>query len=77
MSNYVVKSERETQDRIIALFQQELNFDYLGNWAKEERILPIESKLLYKFLTKQQGYSETLANKALDKFTKTASDLTT
>lgn len=75
MSNFVGKSERDTQDRIIALFQQELNYEYLGNWAKEERFLPIETDLLFNFLTKQQGYSPTLANKAIDKLTKTASDL--
>lgn len=76
MSNFVGKSERDTQDRIISLFQQELNYDYLGNWAKEERILPIETDLLYRFLTKQQGYSDILASKAIDKLTTAASDLT-
>ena len=32
--------------------------------------------MLYSFLTKQQGYSDSLASKAIDKLTKTASDLT-
>ena len=76
MSNDVGKSERETQDRIIALFRQELGYNYLGDWENEERTLPIETGLLFNFLTVQQGYSATLANKAIDTLTKAASDLT-
>jgi type I restriction enzyme, R subunit len=76
MSNEVGKPERETQDRVIKLFQQELGYSYLGDWEKGERILPVETDLLFNFLTVQQGYSLTLANKAIDTITKAASDLT-
>ncbi|KAA3436734.1 type I restriction endonuclease subunit R [Rufibacter hautae] len=76
MSNHVGKPEKETQDRILALFQQGLGYTYLGDWEKEERTQPIETGLLFNFLTMQQGYSATLANKAIDIFTKAASDLT-
>ena len=33
--NPIGKKERETQERVIKLFQEELGYKYLGNW--EER----------------------------------------
>lgn len=76
MSKNVGKPERETQNRVIALFQQVLNYDYLGDWEEQERTSPIEIALLSIFLTENQGYSKILANKAIDKITRAASDLT-
>lgn len=64
------KSERTTQNRIIQLFQDELNYSYLGDWQEEQRTLPIEEELLLSFLTHKQGYSEELARKAIDKLIK-------
>lgn len=32
--NEVHKSERKTQDRLIPLFVDELDFDYLNDWQK-------------------------------------------
>ncbi|MEN9302156.1 MAG: hypothetical protein RL264_585 [Bacteroidota bacterium] len=72
--NTIGKSERSTQNRIIQLFQEELNYSYLGNWQEEQRTLPVEEELLLGFLL-QQGYSEELARKAIDKLIKTASNL--
>lgn len=76
MINNVGKAERITQDRIIKLFQQDLGYKYLGNWENGERTMPVETELLSKFLTKEQGYSQALAYKAIGAFTKAASDLT-
>jgi hypothetical protein len=33
MSN-IGKKERETQNRVVALFQKELKYRYLGNWEE-------------------------------------------
>ena len=62
------KSERATQDRVIQLFQKELDYEYLGNWEEELRTQPVEEQRLLDFLINQQGYTETLAKKAVDKF---------
>lgn len=72
--NTIGKSERSTQNRIIQLFQEELNYSYLGDWQEEQRTLPIEEELLLGFLL-HQGYSEELARKAIDKLVKTAANL--
>lgn len=72
--NTIGKSERSTQNRIIQLFQEELNYSYLGDWQEEQRTLPIEEELLLGFLL-HQGYSEELARKAIDKLIKTAANL--
>ena len=62
------KSERATQDRVVQLFQRELDYEYLGNWEEELRTQPVEEQRLLDFLINQQGYTETLAKKAVDKF---------
>ena len=73
--NNIGKPELETQERIIQLFQNELDYTFLGNWKKQQRTLPIEEKRLFNFLTKEQGYSVTLAGKAIDEITKAAGNL--
>ncbi len=60
--------ERATQNRIVALFQQQLKYRYLGNLEKEENS-NIDEILLKAHLT-QQGYSPTLISKALFEFKK-------
>ncbi len=74
-SKDIGKPESITQKRIIALFQKELQYDYLGNWEEQTRALPIEEELLFRFLTEKQGYSATLARKAIDKLANTAGTL--
>lgn len=74
-STSIGKSERITQNRIIELFQKELHYDYLGNWEDQVRSQPIEEELLYRFLTQKQGYSDTLARKAIDKLVNAAGNL--
>jgi type I restriction enzyme R subunit len=70
------KPERVTQNRIVKLFQTELNYEYLGDWEEEVRTQPIEENLLYKFLTTTQGYSDVLSRKAIDELSKIAGNLT-
>ncbi len=57
------KKERETQDRVIALFRSELDYRYLGNWEKREDNSNIEKKILTDWLTKK-GCSQNLIGKA-------------
>ena len=63
--------ERATQNRVVALFQQQLNYRYLGNLEKEEENSNIDEALLTAHLTKQ-GYSPSLISKALFEFKKIA-----
>jgi len=58
------KSERETQDRIITLFHDELAYDYLGNWIDREGNSNIEEGLLRAYLTKRE-YTPKQINVAL------------
>jgi type I restriction enzyme R subunit len=74
--NNIGKPERATQNRIVQLFQADLNYEYLGDWEEEMRTQPIEENLLYKFLTATQGYSDVLSRKAIGELTKTAGNLT-
>ena len=73
--NNIGKSERETQNRIVALFKDELEYTYLGNWEDQERTQPIEENLLLDFLIKSQGYSEIVAKKAVQELVKAATNL--
>ena len=61
--------ERATQNRIVALFQQQLNYRYLGNLEKEEENSNVDETLLTAHLTKK-GYSSSLISKALFEFKK-------
>ncbi len=56
--------ERLTQNRIVALFQKELGYDYLGNWQDREGNSHIEEATLREHLS-AQGYSDALINRAL------------
>jgi type I restriction enzyme R subunit len=73
--NNIGKSERQSQNRIIQLFQNELHYTYFGNWEEQERTQPIEEPLLFDYLIKDGKYSRTLAQKAVDKLVKTATNL--
>ncbi|MBL1144969.1 MAG: HsdR family type I site-specific deoxyribonuclease [Bacteroidetes bacterium] len=65
MNNQIGKSERDSQNRIIQHFQHNLGYDYLGDWEEETRVYPVEENLLLDFLIKKQGYSASLAKKAI------------
>ncbi|MGB3533690.1 MAG: HsdR family type I site-specific deoxyribonuclease [Microcoleaceae cyanobacterium] len=58
------QKERETQKRVIQLFQTELKYEYLGNWQYRKDNRNIEAELLRRWLS-GRGVGETLINKAL------------
>ena len=64
--NDVGKSERVTQDRVVALFSEELAFKYLGDFSERNDNSNIEEELLSSYLSKA-GYSKEQINVALYK----------
>lgn len=75
MSKNIGKPERVTQNRIVKLFHDVMGYTYLGDWQEEVRTSPIEENRLRHFLTQEQGYSEVVANKAIDKLLQASADL--
>lgn len=69
----VGSKERITQNRILQLFQNHLHYHYLGNWKDRENNRNLEPDYLRPFL-KQQGYSDTLIQKAIEQFQKTVTN---
>lgn len=63
--------ERATQNRVVKLFQEVLQYGYLGNLEKEEDNANIDEALLTAYLSKK-GYRESLIGKALYEFKKIA-----
>ncbi|WP_240435729.1 type I restriction endonuclease subunit R [Ralstonia solanacearum] len=59
------KPERATQDRVIALFRDELNYRYLGDWTERSSNSNIEADLLTRHLA-GCGYSAAQISRALD-----------
>src|SRR6185295_13043608 len=62
----VGKSERSTQNRIIALVRDELHYRYLGDWADREGNTNIEEYTLFSWL-KMRGYSQQQISAAIYK----------
>ena len=69
----VNQRERETQNRIIKFFQNDLGYEYLGNWETRENNSNIEEEYLTKFL-KRQGYEDEIIKKAIEKLKKIATN---
>ncbi len=67
----VAQKERKTQNRVIKLFRDKLDYKYLGNFEDRPNNGNIEQELLIKFFKKQK-YSDVLIKKALQELTKTA-----
>ena len=64
--------EKKTQARVVALFRERLNYDYLGN--RLDRVnRNIEPELLVAWL-KKQGVSDILISRALHELEKAAGD---
>lgn len=59
------KPERATQDRVINLFKDKLNYRYLDDWSERTNNSNIEPEILTKFLSKS-GYSNDQISRALD-----------
>ena len=72
--NQVGQRERQTQNRVVQLFQQHLNYRYLGNWKDKSSNSNIEVAILTEFLRHKQGYSDTLITKALYELDKISGD---
>ena len=68
--NQKQKTERETQNRVIRLFQNELGYAYLGDWNDRTDNSNVEESILTDWL-KKNGYEESLVNKALHKIRNT------
>lgn len=60
--------ERKTQNRIVELFKNVLNYQYLGNWQDREDNSNIEVDLLKQYLNGK--YSDVLIQKAVNEFKK-------
>src|SRR5215475_451235 len=64
--NSPLQNERATQQRVIALFRDELGYRYLGNWADRNGNSNIEERLLTAYLTRS-GYTPAQISSALYK----------
>jgi type I restriction enzyme R subunit len=58
--------ERATQNRVVALFRDELGYRYLGDWTDREGNSNIEEGLLSDWLAKS-GYTQAQIGVALHK----------
>jgi len=67
--------ERNTQNRVVSLLQERLGYEYLGNWEEREGNSNIEVEYLKNNLL-ARGYSESLADRAIHEFVRTANDQT-
>ena len=61
--NAVGQKERATQDRVVKLFRDQLQYDHLGDWQDRNGNSNIEKELLGKWLS-AQGVSDTLIKRA-------------
>lgn len=70
--NHVDTSERTTQNRIVELFQQELDYHYFGNLQYRTGNSNVEVELLQRFL--EGKYPQEKINRAIDKIKAAADD---
>lgn len=66
--------EKATQNRVIKFFVDKLHYTYLGNLHDIENENIMQERL-YAYLTEKGGYSEKLANRAIDMLVRTSSNL--
>ncbi|MCP4543633.1 MAG: HsdR family type I site-specific deoxyribonuclease [Chloroflexi bacterium] len=62
--NHVGKPERATQKRVIALFRDELDYRYLGDWSNRDGNSNVEERLLSAYLGKN-AYTPPQINRAI------------
>lgn len=65
-TGYIGKPERATQNRVIALFRDELGYRYLGDWSDRAENRNVEEHLLSAWLT-AQGHTPTQIGMVLHK----------
>lgn len=56
--------ERATQNRVIALFSNELGYRYLGDWSKREGNSIVEKNMLHAYLARS-GYCKSQIDRAI------------
>ena len=66
MTGPVGQPERATQNRVIALFRDELDYRYLGDWTDRRDNSNIEERLLTAWLV-ERGYTREQISAALHK----------
>src|ERR1035438_5607240 len=64
--NGVGQPESSTQNRVIAVFRDELGYRYLGDWTDRDSNSNVEEAILTAYLTKR-GYTPAQINVALYK----------
>lgn len=62
--NQVGQRERLTQQQVLRFFEDELGYDYLGDWKDRDGNRNVEEELLRAWLTRQ-GHEEQVINRAL------------
>lgn len=70
----VGKLERDTQNRVVALMQNELQYRYLGNWEERDNNSNVEEEVLSDWLLNKKHYNQNLVSKAIYEFTKATND---
>ena len=75
--NEVGQIERQTQNRLVKLFKDQLKYTYLGDWQDRSNNSNIEEGILSKCLKEKKGYSDTLISKALYELGKAANTVDT
>ena len=74
MDSNIGAKERVTQKRLIGLFQDVLEYDYLGNWEYRESNSNVEETLLRRYL-KRRKYADKEIDKAVAKFKQAAANI--
>ena len=69
----VGQNEKRTQARVVRLFQDQLGYDYLGNWIDRDGNRNVEETLLRPYLM-ARGYDPALITKAIAHLNKVATD---
>lgn len=73
MSN-IGDKERQTQNRVVKMFREQLHYAYLGNLEEVENNSNVDEKLLRTYLKDKAGYSDALIDRAIFKFKRTSGD---
>jgi type I restriction enzyme R subunit len=60
--------ERTTQNRVVDLFKNTLQYRYLGNWEERDSNSNLETEILSDYLISTNKYSDVLIKKAIEKF---------